>query len=109
MNFPQAILDRVQRYPVLFFGAVGAWIKTKANIETGGGDDLALTATILWLQSAFSVSKKTNDEDVSAAKDEVSPEVNKYVGALEHQAATLAEKVIATPQRPLRAPERPAA
>lgn len=92
MVFLRSLLDRVQRYPVLFFGAVGAWIKAKVNIETGGADDLALTATILWLQSAFSLSKKTAEEQVEGAK---------YIGAVENQATSLAHNVIKN-TRPLR-------
>lgn len=103
--FIGAVFDRIQRYPVLFFGAVGAWIKSKAHIDTGGGDDLALTATILWLQSAFSLSKKTAEENVAAVQAQVDMpvEVAKYVGAVEHQAVAAAGQAIAEPQRPLRA------
>lgn len=103
MKFLLAVFDRVQRYPVLFFGAVEAWVVALFHVEADSPIFLALTATVLWLQSAFSLSKKTSDENVAAAKDEVPAEVSAYVGALEHQNVALAKTVIDAPQRPLRA------
>lgn len=115
-RFLAAIGDRIQRYPVLFFGAAAAWAKSKLHIETGTADDAALTATVLWLQSAWSVSKKTAEERVDAAKADAADKASqatvdvdaaKYVGALEHQAVTLAAQV--PPPRPLRAKPDPEA
>lgn len=80
MRFLRALVDRIQRYPVLFFGAVAAWLRSKIHIETGTADDVALTATVLWLQSAFSVSKTTHDESIEAAK---------YIGAIEEKGAAM--------------------
>lgn len=80
-----SLLDKVQRYPVLFFGAAAAWVKLWCHVETGDGVDIALTATVLWLQSAFSLSKKTADEQVEGAK---------YVGAVEHQAVAQAGQAL---------------
>lgn len=85
MSAVHAAADKVQRYPVLFFGAVAAWIKVWWRIDTGSGSDLALTATVLWLQSAFSLSKKTADEQAEGAK---------YVGAVEHQAVVAAGQAL---------------
>lgn len=103
-RFLAGLGDRIQRYPVLFFGAAAAWIKARVHIETGGADDLALTATVLWLQSAYSVSKKTAEERTDAARSDVDDkvEIAKYVGAVEQQATTLAGQVPA--RRPLRPP-----
>lgn len=98
--------DRIQRYPVLFFGAVGKFIQAKAHIASGTPDDLWLTAFLLWLQSAYSVSKKTAEERVDAAAEDVKDKLEqaKYVGAVEQQATMAAHEAIknAPAKRPLR-------
>lgn len=69
------VWDRFAREPVLFWGAVGAW----AAVIIEGAHPLtqaATAATILWLQRAFSISKRSHEEEV---------EVSKYVGSVEEQ------------------------
>lgn len=84
--------DRISRYPVLFFGAVSAWIVAIWHVKPDTPVGFALGATVLFLQNAFSVSKKTADENAQGAA---------YVGAIEHQNVALAARALS---RPLRAP-----
>lgn len=85
--------DGISRYPVLFFGALYKFITAKAHIETGSVDDIWLTALMLYLQSAYSVSKKTADEQIEGSK---------YVGAVEQQNVMHAQEIIkrTTPRKP---------
>lgn len=110
-KFLAGLGDRIQRYPVLFWGAVASLARAKAHIEIGSADDLWLTGFALFLQSAYSVSKKTADERVAnaamedpAVQERVAEKVEeaKYVGAVEHQAVVSAGAALAAPQRPLR-------
>lgn len=110
-KFLAGLGDRIQRYPVLFWGAVASVARAKAHIEIGSADDLWLTGFALFLQSAYSVSKKTADERVASAGLEdpavqariaENEEVAKYVGAVEHQAVAAAGVALAEPTRPLR-------
>lgn len=110
MKFVNGLGDRIQRYPVLFWGAVASLVRAKSHIEVGSVDDLWITGFALFLQSAYSTSKKTADENVEAAKANVDEQVEtaKYVGAVEHQAVATAAQVLSAPQRPLRGKVAPA-
>lgn len=72
------IVDRFAREPVLFFGAIEAYLlgfhEDVFNTDLKKG---FLTAAMLWLMRTFSTSKRTADENV---------EVAKWVGAVEVRA-----------------------
>lgn len=71
----QKIVDRlVKREPVLFFGAVGAWVAVASGVKADSPAGVALAGTILLFQRAYSTSKATAEENADIAR---------YAGALE--------------------------
>lgn len=88
------LIDRlVRREPVLFFGAIGLWITAVTNITDDSRAGVALAATVLLFQRAFSTSKATAEENA---------EVARYAGALEGEnrtPATIVNNNLATPAR----------
>ena len=79
MRHLQRVADRlVRREPVLFFGAIGLWITAATDLEPESAAGVALGATVLLFQRAYSTAKATAEENAAGAK---------YVGAVEERAA----------------------
>lgn len=64
----KGLLERLAREPVLFFGAVGlsitAWLPDLVDTDA---ETAAVAAILLFLQRAFSTSKRTVEEKVDQA------------------------------------------
>ena len=72
------LIDRlITREPVVFWSVVGLWVGITFDVDPESRAGLAIAATVILFQRAFSESKKTSDENVEAAK---------YVGAVEKEA-----------------------
>lgn len=74
MKLLPKLADRFAREPVLFFGALEAYLLGFTDIFNTDLRKGFLTAATLWLTRTFSTSKRTADENV---------EVGKWVGAVE--------------------------